>query len=134
VIHTHGAALYRAGRYEEALKPLAAFSSGTRPRSSTAPFNTYLVREHAFLAMAHHRLGHAKEAGEHLAEARKLAAAFPGDGDADREVPPEVLFGSSGFTTGPGGGSLGVRRSTWARMLEVRLLLAEAEGLINGTK
>ncbi len=52
-----GAALYRAGRFEDAVKRL------TEATELTAhPYRTNMFHTHFFLAMAHHRLGHAEEA------------------------------------------------------------------------
>jgi len=54
-----GAALYRAGRYEDSVRCFEAEARAYRPR----------VWDWAFLAMAHCRLGHADEARRCLAEA-----------------------------------------------------------------
>ena len=51
-----GAALYRAGKYEAAIGPLKQGQSR--------------AWDHLFLAMAHHRLGHADKAREYLERAR----------------------------------------------------------------
>jgi serine/threonine protein kinase/Flp pilus assembly protein TadD len=56
-----GAALYRAGRYEESVRRFEAAAKMYRPRAW----------DWSFLAMAHHRLGHAKEARRCLAEAAR---------------------------------------------------------------
>ena len=56
-LKTLGVALYRVGRYEEALEALRrAIALDTAKRGGPTP------TELAFLAMAHHRLGHAAEA------------------------------------------------------------------------
>jgi hypothetical protein len=54
-----GAALYRAGRYEESVRCFETAAKTFRPRAW----------EWCFLCMAHHRLGHADEARRCLAEA-----------------------------------------------------------------
>ncbi len=54
-----GAALYRAGRYEESVRCFEAAANIYRPRSW----------DWCFLAMAHHRLGHTAEARRCLVEA-----------------------------------------------------------------
>ena len=56
-----GKALYRAGRYEEAVKLLDEAAKTFRPGAA----------EWSFLAMAHHRLGHADEARACLAKAAR---------------------------------------------------------------
>jgi WD40 repeat protein/tetratricopeptide (TPR) repeat protein len=53
-LNTLGAALYRAGRFEEAIRRL---QEGIRKRGGES-----LPRDWVFLAMAHHRLGHDTEA------------------------------------------------------------------------
>jgi hypothetical protein len=60
--YVRGAALYRAGRYEESVRCFEGEARGFRPR----------VWEWAFLAMAHCRLGHADEARRCLAAAVAL--------------------------------------------------------------
>jgi tetratricopeptide (TPR) repeat protein len=56
-----GAALYRTGRYEESVQCFETSARSYRPR----PWDW------CFLAMAHHRLGHADEARRCLSEARR---------------------------------------------------------------
>jgi tetratricopeptide (TPR) repeat protein len=56
-----GAALYRAGRYEESVRCFETVAKTSRPRAW----------DWCFLAMAHHRLGHADEARRCLAEAAR---------------------------------------------------------------
>ena len=58
--NTLGCALFRAGRFEDAAKRLAAVKPSTVP-----PAYTWYL-----LAMTHHRLGHADEAKQWLAKAR----------------------------------------------------------------
>jgi tetratricopeptide (TPR) repeat protein len=76
-----GAALYRAGRFEEAVKRLSEATE-----LSCHPYRTNMLQTWFFLAMAHHRLGHAAEAhrwlnkGIHgVEEALKLSAEPPGE-------------------------------------------------------
>ena len=58
---TRGAVLYRAGRWEEALRPLT--EGHRRLENSSNPFLWLdVVRDCSYLAMAHHRLGHREEA------------------------------------------------------------------------
>jgi tetratricopeptide (TPR) repeat protein len=59
--YLRGAALYRAGRYAEAVESFQTTAKTYRPR----------VWDWCFLAMAHHRLGHADEARRCLTEARR---------------------------------------------------------------
>jgi tetratricopeptide (TPR) repeat protein len=54
IMSTHGAALYRAGRFEEAIRRL---EEGIQLRGGTS-----LTQDWLFLAMAHHRLSHRDEA------------------------------------------------------------------------
>ena len=56
-----GAALYRAGRYEESVQCFERAVQLHRPRAW----------DWCFLAMAHHRLGHAREARRCLVEAAR---------------------------------------------------------------
>jgi len=56
-----GAALYRAGRYEESIRCFERAAKKFRPRAW----------DWCFLAMAHHRLGHAEEARRCLVEAAR---------------------------------------------------------------
>jgi tetratricopeptide (TPR) repeat protein len=58
--NTVGATLFRAGRFDEAVQRLSAVSTawdsaGTKPTMYSAAYTRF------FLAMAHHRLGHAEE-------------------------------------------------------------------------
>jgi WD40 repeat protein/serine/threonine protein kinase/tetratricopeptide (TPR) repeat protein len=80
-----GAALYRAGRWEEALVPLEA--ARTAPQGSRTPparsvrWNPEAFNgtgyELLFLAMAHHRLGHADEARRWLDRAARWMEQAP---------------------------------------------------------
>jgi len=59
-----GAALYRAGRCEDAVKRLTEATA-----LNADPYRTNMLYTWFFLAMAHHRLGHADEARRWLAKA-----------------------------------------------------------------
>jgi tetratricopeptide (TPR) repeat protein len=100
-----GAALYRAGRYEEAARWLtqaeSAFRKANDPAKSTA--STWL-----FLAMAHQRLGHAEQAREWLAKAVR-----------EIDHPPAERAQLNRL---------------WYRQLTLRLLRSEAEALLKGTR
>jgi serine/threonine protein kinase/Flp pilus assembly protein TadD len=93
-----GAALYRAGKYEEAVRSFETQAVTYRPRAW----------DWCFLAMAHHRLRHAAEARRCLAEAARWID------DASREG----LDDPAG--TGPSWGS-------WCERVVYPLLLREAE-------
>jgi tetratricopeptide (TPR) repeat protein len=101
----HASALYRFGKYEEALRAFEALGELYRPRTW----------EWAFLAMIHHRLGHAQEAERCRAEAaRWIEAARNADPDDQADNAP--AFGE------------------WAQQAEFPLLLREAEALLkNGS-
>jgi WD40 repeat protein/tetratricopeptide (TPR) repeat protein len=91
-----GAALYRAGRFEEAIQQLNAAIAA---RNGDGVFGDWL-----FLAMAHHRLGHAAEARQWLDKTIQWEAKQK----ADREP------------------------LTWVQRLELQTLLREARELIEG--
>jgi tetratricopeptide (TPR) repeat protein len=98
-----GAALYRAGRYEESIQCFETSANRYRPRAL----------DWSFLAMAHHRLGHAEDARRCLAEARRwIDAANQGAGDDLSSTQPAW------------GG--------WHERVVYPLLLREAEQLLNG--
>jgi tetratricopeptide (TPR) repeat protein len=59
--YVFGAALYRAGKYEEAIRCFETAAKAYRPRAW----------DWCFLAMAHHRLGHARQARRCLAKAAR---------------------------------------------------------------
>jgi tetratricopeptide (TPR) repeat protein len=104
-----GAALYRAGRFEEAVKRLTEAST-----LHADPYRTNMLYTWYFLAMAHQRLGHADEARRWLdqatEEALKPAAGRPEkSGAAFGGIPPN-----------------------WNRKLTLQLLRREAEELIHG--
>jgi tetratricopeptide (TPR) repeat protein len=62
-LNTHGAVLYRAGRFPEAV---ARLHQAVEIHGRGGDFHDWV-----FLAMAHHRLGQAREAQEWLARARR---------------------------------------------------------------
>ncbi len=89
-----GAVLYRAGKYDEAVRCFAMAAKMYRPRAW----------DWCFLAMAHHRLGHASQAGRCLAKAAEwidqaqreelddLAGMRPAWGSWDEEVAYPLLL------------------------------------------
>jgi tetratricopeptide (TPR) repeat protein/serine/threonine protein kinase len=105
-LNTLGAALYRAGRFEEALGRLdeahAAYTATDKQRTTTA-YNDY------FRAMSHHGLGHVQEARASLEEALV----------ADDQVQPVAAD-----TPRP--------VSAWNRRLTLDLLRREAKVLVEG--
>jgi WD40 repeat protein/tetratricopeptide (TPR) repeat protein len=107
-----GAALYRAARFEEAVKRLAEATE-----LSCHPYRTNMLYTWFFLAMAHHRLGHADEAR------RWLDKAVQGTEKALKS-PAEPLANS--------GTRDGVIPPDWHRGLTLQLLRHEAEQLIQG--
>jgi hypothetical protein len=107
-----GAALYRAGRIEEAVKRLTEATE-----LSTHPYRTNMVCTWFFLAMARHRLGHTDEAR------RWLDKAMHGTEEALKS-PAESL--------GKSGNPDGVIPPNWNRKWTLRLLRREAKQLIQG--
>jgi len=105
-----GAALYRSGRFEEAVKRLNEANG-----LNAHPYRTNMLQTWFFLAMAHHRLGHADEARRWLdkgvrgtEEALKSPAEPPGkSGNSNGAIPPN-----------------------WNRKRTLRLLRREAEQMI----
>jgi tetratricopeptide (TPR) repeat protein len=97
-----GAALYRAGRYEEAIRKLEDATHLTTP----------VAWDWLFLAMSHHRLGHTDRARDYLTKAQQwvnLANAKP---DSKLGAPRASWH-------------------SWNERAEVRALQHEAEALIN---
>ena len=96
-----GLAFYRTGEFERAV---ASFNESGKvdPRWDATTLNWPV------LAMAHHRLGHGKEAREWLAKARDAR------GDRSRDIPAATS------------------RSPWHDREEFSILLREAEELIDG--
>jgi tetratricopeptide (TPR) repeat protein len=96
-----GAALYRAGRFEEAVTRLTEATELT-----CHPYRTDMVYTWFYLAMAHHRLGHAEEARRWLdqalqgtQQALKSPAERPGkSGNTDGAIPTNS---SQRLTLGP---------------------------------
>jgi tetratricopeptide (TPR) repeat protein len=93
-----GAALYRAGKWAEALERFAESAKKYEARAW----------DWLFVAMAHHRLGHVKEARKYLARAKRWIAEA-------NERPPR---GDAGW-------------GWWGERIEVDHLLLEAEALLN---
>jgi WD40 repeat protein len=114
-----GAALYRAGRFEEALQRLNAAASASH---FGAGWSEEVGRACAgyWLALCHHRLGHAAEAQHSLEQAahRFEAATQPTTAGESRYV----AFPYPGWTGAP---------PPWWQRLQLQLLRREAEGLIN---
>jgi tetratricopeptide (TPR) repeat protein len=108
-VRTHGHLLYRAGRYREAIGRLEeAFTLG----KGTHPF---LAFDGFFLAMAHHRLGHAEEARDRLARTEQSMDKLLADPKVD-EIFKAVKA-----------------ENNWANRLVAELVRAEANALIRGT-
>ena len=107
-----GAALYRAGRFGEAVERLTEATE-----LSSYPYRTNMLCTWFFLSMARHRLGHADEAR------RWLDKAVQGTEDALKS-PAEVL--------GKSGKPDGVIPPNWNRKWTLRLLRREAKQLIGG--
>jgi WD40 repeat protein/serine/threonine protein kinase len=105
-----GAALYRAGRFDEAVKRLSEATE-----LSADPYRTNMLQTWFFLAMAHHRLAHAEEAR------RWLDKAIQGTDEALKS--PAEPAGKPGNLTG-------VIPPNWHRRLTLRLVRREAEELI----
>jgi serine/threonine protein kinase/WD40 repeat protein/tetratricopeptide (TPR) repeat protein len=111
-----GAALYRAGRFEEAVARLTEATE-----LSSHPYQTNMLSTWFYLAMAHHRLAHADRAR------RWLDRALQGTHEALKspaEPPPKS------------GNTEGVIPPNWDRRLTLGLLRREAEQWIQapGTK
>jgi tetratricopeptide (TPR) repeat protein len=107
-----GAALYRAGRFEEAIKKLTEATE-----LNPGAYRTNMLYTWFFLAMSHHRLGHTEEARRWLEkgvqetqEALKSPSQPPGKSD-NRD------------------GDIGLN---WGRRLTLQLLRREAEQSIQG--
>jgi WD40 repeat protein/tetratricopeptide (TPR) repeat protein len=107
-----GAALYRAGRFEEAVERLTEAAG-----LSCHPYRTNEQHTWYFLAMAHHRQGHADEAR------RWLEKGLRGT---------EEALKSPGATPGKSENAGGVLPPNWNRRLTLQLLRREAERLIQG--
>ncbi len=105
-----GVALYRAGRFEDAVKRLTEATA-----LHAGPYRTDMLYTWFFLAMAHHRLGHADEAH------RWLDKAIQGT--------EEALKPAAG-SAGKSGTAPGAIPPNWIRKLTLQLLRREAEDLI----
>jgi serine/threonine protein kinase/Flp pilus assembly protein TadD len=106
-----GAALYRAGRFEEAVKLLTEATA-----LSAHPYRTNMLYTWFFLAMAHHRLGHAGEARRWLEKAIQATeeARKPGGRPEKSNTDPGAI------------------PPDWKRKLTLQLLRREAEEQIQG--
>ncbi len=109
-VNQFGAALYRAGRFEQAVERLTEAT-----KISADPNRSNMLYTWFYLAMAHHRLGHAE-----LAQ-RWLDKSVQGTDEALKS--PTELANS-------GNGS-GVIAPNWHRRVTLRLLRREAEHLIH---
>jgi WD40 repeat protein/serine/threonine protein kinase/tetratricopeptide (TPR) repeat protein len=112
-VNRFGAALYRAGRFEEAVERLTEAT-----KLSSHPHRTNMLCTWFFLAMAHHRLGHTDEARRWL--------------DKGLQGTEEALK-SSAEPLGKSESPDGVIPPNWNRRLTLQLLRREAEQLIQGT-
>jgi WD40 repeat protein/serine/threonine protein kinase/Flp pilus assembly protein TadD len=99
-----GMSLYRAGQYAEAIKRLNAAVQGTG--------GTTLVHDWFFLAMAHHRLGHAEEARKWLAQGLEWLEQSTPDKPRDSSMGAPII---------------------WDGWLKIQLVRYEAEALIKGS-
>jgi tetratricopeptide (TPR) repeat protein len=109
-----GAALYRAGRYDEAARQLTR-ASGLDP----GPYRTNMIYTWFFLAMAHHRLGHVPQARQWLDKAIQAT---------DRALDPSATPAGSPArdASDPAGGI----PPAWNRRLTLELLRREAVELL----
>jgi WD40 repeat protein/Flp pilus assembly protein TadD len=105
-----GAALYRAGRFDEAVKRLTEATE-----LSSHPYRTNMLQTWFFLAMAHHRLGHADEARRWLQKASRATE----DMLKPPTKPPEKSSTAAGAIP-----------PNWARKLTLQFLRREAVQLI----
>jgi tetratricopeptide (TPR) repeat protein len=107
-LNTLGAALYRAGRYEEAVRRLGEAATAYKRDFG---FRQPLVYNWFFLAMAHHRLGQAEEARKRLDQAVKWVEQAGEEKGKDAAITLPM---------------------PWNRRLTLQLLRREAETLIHG--
>jgi tetratricopeptide (TPR) repeat protein len=103
-----GAALYRADRFEEAVKRLNEAAAAYKPDSG---FRQPIAYNWFFLAMAHHRLGHSDEAQKWLDK----AVQWTDQAGQEKEKDPAIKV-----------------PMPWNRRLTLQLLRREAETLIQG--
>jgi tetratricopeptide (TPR) repeat protein len=108
-----GAALYRAGRFDEAVKRLTEATA-----LNADPYRTNMLYTWFFLAMAHHRLGHADEARRWLEKAAHATE--------------EALKPPAGTSDKSSMNAPGTIPPNWNRKLTLQLLRREAEELIQG--
>jgi WD40 repeat protein/tRNA A-37 threonylcarbamoyl transferase component Bud32/Flp pilus assembly protein TadD len=101
-----GAVYYRAGQYENAIQRL---NEWIKEQSRQLPRSVASWKQWAFLAMAHHRLGHTAEARQWLRKVQEVA----------HETPVERQLNPVGFALTD---------------LEYELLRREAESVVNGAK
>jgi tetratricopeptide (TPR) repeat protein len=109
-----GAALYRAGRFEEALKRLTEATE-----LHAHPYQTNMLYTWFFLAMAHQRLDHTTEARRWLDKASRPTE----EALKPLAEPPEKSSMAAG-TIPP----------NWARKLTLQLLRREAEQLVQSPR
>jgi tetratricopeptide (TPR) repeat protein len=109
-----GAALYRAGCYDDAARQLARAST-----LNPDPYRTNMIYTWFFLAMTHHRLGHAQEARRWLDKAIQAT-------DAVLSPSPQAAAGRAREATDPAGGI----PPSWYRTLTLQLFRREALELL----
>src|SRR5262249_15208589 len=102
-LNTHGAALYRAGRFDAAVRRLE--------EAVAAPGNSGAAWDWLFLAMAHQRQGHGDEARRCLEKAVRWIDQA--EAATTRDRPPRTPLG-------------------WQQRLELQILRREAEELVMG--
>ena len=107
-VRTHGHLLYRGRRYREAIERL---EEGLKLGKDTHPF---LIPDRFFMAMAHHRLGHAEEARHWLAKAEKAMNTLLADPKVDE------IFKAVGS------------ENNWHNRLVAEVIRTEADALIRG--
>jgi WD40 repeat protein/serine/threonine protein kinase/Tfp pilus assembly protein PilF len=106
-----GAALYRAGRFEDAVKVLNEATA-----LSVKPYQTEMLHTWFYLAMVHHRLGHAEPARRWLEKAVQAT---------------EIALESANATVGKPRAA-GVVPPYWDGKTTLQLLRREAEQLMQG--
>jgi serine/threonine protein kinase/Flp pilus assembly protein TadD len=109
-----GAALYRAGRYDAAARQLTRAST-----LNPDPYRTNMIYTWFFLAMTHHRLGHALEARQWLDKAIQAT-------DRALDLSAKPAAGPPRNATDPAGGI----PPAWNRRLTLQLLRREAVELL----
>jgi tetratricopeptide (TPR) repeat protein len=110
-----GTALYRAGRYDAAAGQLARAST-----LNPEPYRTNMIYTWFFLAMTHHRLGHAQEARQWLDKALQAT-------DVALSPSPQAATGRAREATDPAGGI----PPNWNRTLTLQLFRREALETLN---